>query len=85
MTTSRANLEYLPSSPLSHVHVFPYSDRPGTAASSLPDKVAGPIIRERAAPLRAIGTHLTRRFRHVTNRDRPAGADAGGRDAGRDR
>ena len=28
-----ANLEYLPASPLSHVHVFPYSDRPGTAAA----------------------------------------------------
>jgi threonylcarbamoyladenosine tRNA methylthiotransferase MtaB len=59
----RANLEYLPSAPLSHVHVFPYSDRPGTAAGSLPDKVAGPIIRQRAASLRAIGTHLTQRFR----------------------
>ena len=29
----RANLDYLPTSPLSHVHVFPYSDRPGTAAT----------------------------------------------------
>ena len=24
-----ANLDYLPSSPLTHLHVFPYSDRPG--------------------------------------------------------
>ena len=28
------NVQYLASSPLSHLHVFPYSDRPGTEASS---------------------------------------------------
>ena len=58
-----ANLEYLPGSPLSHVHVFPYSDRPGTAAAGMPDKVAGPVVRDRGARLRAIGTELSRRFR----------------------
>jgi threonylcarbamoyladenosine tRNA methylthiotransferase MtaB len=56
-------LEYLPQSPLSHLHVFPYSDRPGTAASALRDKVAGPVVRERGAQLRAIGAELSRRFR----------------------
>jgi threonylcarbamoyladenosine tRNA methylthiotransferase MtaB len=59
----RVVLDYLPSAPLSHVHVFPYSDRPGTEASSLPDKVPGATIRERATALRAIGAELTRRFR----------------------
>ena len=49
--------------PLSHLHVFPYSDRPGTEASGLPDKIAGPIIRARAARLRAIGDRLSARFR----------------------
>jgi threonylcarbamoyladenosine tRNA methylthiotransferase MtaB len=58
-----ANLEYLPSSCLSHLHVFPYSDRPGTDASTMPDKVAGTVIRERASQLRAIGTALADRFR----------------------
>jgi threonylcarbamoyladenosine tRNA methylthiotransferase MtaB len=58
-----ANLAYLPSSPLTHLHVFPYSDRPGTAASALDRKVPGPIIRERGAQLRAIGGELSRRFR----------------------
>jgi threonylcarbamoyladenosine tRNA methylthiotransferase MtaB len=58
-----ANLEYLPDSRLSHVHVFPYSDRPGTAATARPDKVAGPVIRDRAARLRAIGAALSERFR----------------------
>jgi threonylcarbamoyladenosine tRNA methylthiotransferase MtaB len=58
-----ANLEYLPSSPLTHLHVFPYSDRPGTRASAMRDKVHGSVIRERAAQLRDIGVGLSRRFR----------------------
>jgi len=58
-----ANIDYLPASPLSHVHVFPYSDRPGTVATAMPDKVAGPVVRERGARLRAIATDLTARFR----------------------
>ena len=58
-----ANLEYLPSSPLTHLHVFPYSDRPGTAASAMPDKIHGSVVRDRAAQLRDIGVGLTRRFR----------------------
>jgi threonylcarbamoyladenosine tRNA methylthiotransferase MtaB len=58
-----ANLDYLPSSPLSHVHVFPYSDRPGTDASKLSGKVHGATIRERGLQLRTIGSVLSRRFR----------------------
>jgi len=57
------NLEYLPTSPLTHLHVFPYSDRPGTEASSMRDKVHGAVIRDRGAQLRDIGTGLARRFR----------------------
>jgi threonylcarbamoyladenosine tRNA methylthiotransferase MtaB len=56
------NLEYLPASPLTHVHVFPYSDRPGTLASSLPGKVHGAVVRERGLALRRIGAALTARF-----------------------
>ena len=58
-----ANFSWLPRSPLSHLHVFPYSDRPGTAASGMTAKVAGPETRDRAARLRAIGSELSRRFR----------------------
>ena len=58
-----ARLEsYLAGSPLSHVHVFPYSDRPGTAASTMPGKVHGSIVRERAARLREIARQLTGQF-----------------------
>jgi threonylcarbamoyladenosine tRNA methylthiotransferase MtaB len=53
---------YLEKSPLTHVHVFPYSDRPGTAAEALPEKVHGAIIRERAARVRTIGHALHQRF-----------------------
>jgi threonylcarbamoyladenosine tRNA methylthiotransferase MtaB len=56
-------VRFLTVSPLSHVHVFPYSDRPGTAAAAMPAKVHGSVIRERAAALRAIGADLSRRFR----------------------
>ena len=58
-----ANLDYLPSSPLTHLHVFPYSDRPGTEASAMAGKVHGSVIRDRGAQLRSIGTDLSARFR----------------------
>ena len=54
---------YLERSPLTHVHVFPYSDRPGTAATALPHKVHGAAIRERSRRIREIGARLAARFR----------------------
>jgi threonylcarbamoyladenosine tRNA methylthiotransferase MtaB len=53
---------YLQASPLTHIHVFPYSDRPGTAATALRGKVHGSIVRERASRVREIGRELTRSF-----------------------
>ena len=41
--------------PLTYLHVFSYSDRPGTAASAMPDKVAPDVIKERGVRLRALG------------------------------
>jgi threonylcarbamoyladenosine tRNA methylthiotransferase MtaB len=58
-----ANLRYLPSSPLTHLHVFPYSDRPGTEATRMRGKVAPTVIRDRGAELRRIGAGLASRFR----------------------
>jgi len=55
---------YLETSPLTHLHVFPYSDRPGTAAAMLPDKIHGSAVRERANRLRSISAQLTSRFQH---------------------
>ena len=54
---------YLAGSPLTHVHVFPYSDRPGTAASTLAGKVNGAVVRERARRVRDIGQRLSSAFR----------------------
>jgi threonylcarbamoyladenosine tRNA methylthiotransferase MtaB len=61
-TDFQANLDYLPSSPLTHLHVFPYSDRPGTVAASMSGKVDGPVVRERGLQLRRMGATLTARF-----------------------
>jgi threonylcarbamoyladenosine tRNA methylthiotransferase MtaB len=58
----QANLHYLPHSPLTHLHVFPYSDRPGTVAATMRDKVEGTIVRGRGLALRRIGAALTARF-----------------------
>jgi threonylcarbamoyladenosine tRNA methylthiotransferase MtaB len=49
--------------PLTHLHVFPYSDRPGTDATAMDDKVNGAAIRERGQRLRAIGHEMAMRFR----------------------
>jgi threonylcarbamoyladenosine tRNA methylthiotransferase MtaB len=55
--------DYLERSPLTHLHVFPYSDRPGTPATAMCGKVPGAAIRERGQRIREIGQGLTARFR----------------------
>jgi threonylcarbamoyladenosine tRNA methylthiotransferase MtaB len=54
--------EYLRCSPLTHLHVFPYSDRPGTAAAALTERVPGPVVRERGRRVREISRCLSARF-----------------------
>ncbi|MQA30082.1 MAG: MiaB/RimO family radical SAM methylthiotransferase [Luteitalea sp.] len=54
---------YLEGSPITHVHVFPYSDRPGTAATAMNGKVPGLVVRERARRIRDISARLSERFR----------------------
>jgi threonylcarbamoyladenosine tRNA methylthiotransferase MtaB len=53
---------YLERSPLTHIHVFPYSDRPGTPASRMPGRPDGVTVRSRGARIRAIGARLNRDF-----------------------
>jgi threonylcarbamoyladenosine tRNA methylthiotransferase MtaB len=53
---------YLERAPLTHLHVFPYSDRPGTVASAMRDKVPGTVVRARARRVRELGRRLTERF-----------------------
>ncbi|MGQ0735165.1 MAG: MiaB/RimO family radical SAM methylthiotransferase [Acidobacteriota bacterium] len=53
---------YLGHSPLTHLHVFPYSDRPGTIASGIRNKVPGPVVKERARQVRDLSRTLAERF-----------------------
>ena len=56
---------FLTTLPLTHLHVFPYSDRPGTEASSMSGKVDGVTIRARGREIRLIGNEMSRRFRQA--------------------
>jgi threonylcarbamoyladenosine tRNA methylthiotransferase MtaB len=40
---------------LTHLHVFPFSKRPGTPAARMPDQIDGSVIKQRAAMLRTRG------------------------------
>jgi threonylcarbamoyladenosine tRNA methylthiotransferase MtaB len=73
----RRSLDLVTACGLTHLHVFPYSPRPGTPAARMPP-VAPEIVRERAARLRAVGDavfadHLAgevgRTHRVLTERD----------------
>ncbi|MCP3177980.1 tRNA (N(6)-L-threonylcarbamoyladenosine(37)-C(2))-methylthiotransferase MtaB [Desulfuromonas sp. KJ2020] len=55
-------LALVESLPVSHLHVFPYSRRPGTPAASMAAQVPSALARERAARLRAVGEEKTRIF-----------------------
>ncbi len=54
-------LAFVEEAGLQFLHVFPYSERPGTPAARMPP-VAKPVRRERAARLREAGQRATRRF-----------------------
>jgi threonylcarbamoyladenosine tRNA methylthiotransferase MtaB len=48
--------------PVTHLHVFPFSRRPGTPAATYPDQVSGAVAKERAARLRALGERKTQAY-----------------------
>ena len=54
---------YLERSPLTHLHVFPYSDRPGTAAAAMGGRVPGAVIRDRGRRIREVSARLAHNFR----------------------
>ena len=45
-------LDLIAALPLSHLHVFPFSARPGTEAAGFPDHLPAATIKKRAAALR---------------------------------
>jgi threonylcarbamoyladenosine tRNA methylthiotransferase MtaB len=57
----RETLDFVIEAELPFLHVFPYSERPGTPAARMP-AVPLPIRRERAAVLRDAGRQAARRF-----------------------
>ena len=60
---AETTLTFLDASPLTYLHVFPYSDRPSTLpASRVAGKVLG-TIRDRGRAVRTVGASRTARFR----------------------
>jgi len=48
--------------PISYLHVFPFSARPGTKAGKLPDKVDAGIIKDRCERMRNLGNEKRMKF-----------------------
>ena len=57
------NREFIERSPLTYLHVFTFSARPGTPAASLPDQVPVRVARERNRVLRELIAEKNRKFR----------------------
>ena len=57
-----ASCDFLEQLPFSHLHVFPFSKRPGTPAAEMKDQVPGNLVKERAAKLREIGERKLAEF-----------------------
>jgi threonylcarbamoyladenosine tRNA methylthiotransferase MtaB len=49
--------------PFSYLHVFSFSQRPGTQAAELADPVPPPVVKARARELRALGEEKMKEFR----------------------
>ncbi len=49
-----AGYDFIVSLPVDHMHVFPYSDRPGTAASEMPDKISSEVKTARGEKFRRL-------------------------------
>lgn len=58
-----ASLDFVARMAFARLHVFPYSERPGTPAVRLPDAVPTVIRAERAARMRALGEQLAADYR----------------------
>lgn len=58
-----ASLDFVAQMAFARLHVFPYSERPGTPAVRLPDPVPAAVRTERAARMRALGEQLAAEYR----------------------
>ncbi len=57
------SLEFVSGMPFTYLHVFPYSDRPGTTASSSQDKVEAGVKKDRCREFLALSQKKERDFR----------------------
>ncbi len=60
----QATYDLLERLPVSFFHVFPYSDRPGTSATTMADKVPRAVVAQRSARLRELGQAKKAGFLH---------------------
>jgi threonylcarbamoyladenosine tRNA methylthiotransferase MtaB len=58
-----ATLDFISVRPFTYLHVFSYSQRPGTKAASLPGQIPGHIIKTRARELRSLSDSKSATFR----------------------
>ena len=58
----RTSADFIENLGVAYLHVFPYSERPGTSASTLPDQVMKSVRKERAAILRDTGNRKRTKF-----------------------
>lgn len=58
-----ATAQFIAGLPFTYLHVFSFSERPGTAAASLGERIPAHAIRERARALRALGEQKAAAFR----------------------
>ena len=62
----RNTYDFINELPITYLHVFPFSARPGTPAARYPDKVAPDVIKERCEKMRRLGQikrlHFYRNF-----------------------
>jgi threonylcarbamoyladenosine tRNA methylthiotransferase MtaB len=78
-----ATIDFIAARPFTYLHVFSYSQRPGTKAASLPGQLSGHVIKTRARELRSLADSKSAAFRRaqigctlrvLTLRRDPAGA-----------
>src|SRR5208337_4251993 len=58
-----ATLRFIEDRPFTYLHVFSYSQRPGTKAAALPHQVPGGVSKRRARELRALAENKSAEFR----------------------
>lgn len=60
-----ATLDFISARPFTYLHVFSYSQRPGTKAASLPGQLPGNVIKTRARELRSLSESKSDAFRRA--------------------